>query len=113
MSVKFSGNYVKENKSIYPVKPVVNIYIVYNLDPINNTRNTDFTAQNCLFGAVKLTKDGNTSNDQYQGEGGEFCLGNIVTGRNVIIFDCDLSSSSHSTNKTNNIYVLGKILFKE
>ena len=39
MSVKLSGNYVKENNSIYY------IYIVYSLDPISNTRNTDFTAQ--------------------------------------------------------------------
>ena len=29
MSVIFSGNYVKENKSKYPVKSVLNIYIVY------------------------------------------------------------------------------------
>ena len=55
MSVKFSGNYVKENKSIYPVKSVVNIYIVYSLDPISNTRNTDFTAQNCLFDCMFLS----------------------------------------------------------
>ena len=60
MSVRFSGNYVKENKSIYPVKSVMNIYIVYSLDSINNTRNTDFTAQNCLFGTVKNTKDVDT-----------------------------------------------------
>ena len=33
MSVKFSGSYSEENKSIYPVKSVVNIYIVYSLDP--------------------------------------------------------------------------------
>ena len=39
VSVKFSGNYVKENKSIYPVKSVMNIYIVYSLDPISNTSN--------------------------------------------------------------------------
>ena len=114
MSVKFSGIYAKENKSVYPVKSVVNIYIVYSLDPISNMRNTDFTAQNCLFGAVKLTKDVNTSNYQYKGygmcfdEGSEFSIGNIVKGRNVIIFGCDMSFSSHSTNKTNNIYVLGK-----
>ena len=31
MSVIFSGNYVKENKAIYPTKSVVNIYIVYKL----------------------------------------------------------------------------------
>ena len=91
-SVKFSGNYVKENKPIYP----------------------DFHAQNCLFDAVKLTKDVNTSNYQYKGfeicfdEGSQFSIGNIVKERNVIMFGCDLSSSSHSTNRTNNIYVLGK-----
>ena len=72
MRVKFSGNYIKENKSIYSVKSVVNIYIVYSLDPIRDTRNTDFTAQNCLFGAVKLTKDVNTSNYQYKGYGISF-----------------------------------------
>ena len=114
ISVKFSGNYAKENKSIYPVKPLVNIYIVCSLDPISNTRNIDFTTQNCLFGAVKLTKDVNTSNYQYKvygmcfDEGNEFSIGNTVKGGNVIIFGCDVSFSRHSTNKTNNIYVLGK-----
>ena len=114
MNVKFSGNYAKENKSVYPVKSVVNIYIVYSLDPISNTRNTDFTAQDCLFRAVKLTKDVSTSNYQYKGygmcfdEGSEFSIGNIVKERNVIIFGCDTSFSSHSTSKTNHIYVLGK-----
>ena len=93
---------------------MVNIYIVYSLDPISNTRNTHFTSQNCLSGAVKLTKDVNTSNYQYKGygmcfdEGSNFTIRNIVKGRNIIIFGCDMSFSSHSTNKTNKIYVLGK-----
>ena len=108
MSVKFSGNYVKENKSIYPVKSVMNIYIVYNLDTINNTRNTD------LFGAVKLTKDVNTSNYKYIGygicfdEGSNFSIGSITNGKNVIILGGDASSSSHANNKKNYIMVLGK-----
>ena len=45
VNVKFSENYVKENKSIYPIKSVVNIYIVYEL----KTRlvdNADFTVLN-------------------------------------------------------------------
>ena len=114
MSVKFSGNYVKENKSIYPVKSVMNIDIVYSLDPISNTRNTDFTAQNCLFGAVKLTKNTDTSNYEYVGygicfdEGSNFSVGNITNGKNIIILGCDASSSSHANNKKNNIIVLGK-----
>ena len=47
----------------------MNIYIVYSLDLVSTTKNTDFTAQNCLFGAVKLTKDVNTSNYKYIGYG--------------------------------------------
>ena len=84
MSVTFSGNYVKENKSMYPVKSVMNIYIAYSPDPISNTRNTDFTAQSCLFGAVKLTKNTDTSNYKYIGygicfdEGSNFSIGNIT-----------------------------------
>ena len=105
MSIRFSGNCAKENKSIYSVKSVMNIYIVYSLDSITNTRNTDFTAQNCLFGAAKLTKDVNTSNYEYVGygicfdESSNFSVGNITNGRNVIILGCDGSSSSHANNK--------------
>ena len=105
MSVRFSGNYVKENKSIYPVKSVMNTYIVYSLDTISNGRNTDFTAQNCLFGAVKITKDVNTSNYKYVGyeicfdEGSSFSIGNITNGKNIIILGCDASSSSHANKK--------------
>ena len=105
ISVKFSGNYVKENKSIYHVKSVVNIYIVYSLDPISNTRNTDFTAQNCLLGAVKLTKDVSTSNYKYEGygicfdEGSSFSIGNITNGKDVI----DITVL--------HILIIGKIIF--
>ena len=105
MSVKFSGNYVKENKSIYPVKSVMNIYIVYSLDTISNTRNTDFTSQNCLFGAVKITKDLNTSHYKYVGygicfdEGSSFSFGNITNGKHVIILGSGASSSSHANNE--------------
>ena len=119
MSVKFPGNYVKENKSVYPVKSVMNIYIVYDLYTITNTRNTDFTAQNYLFGAVKLTKDVNTSNYKYIGygigfdEGSYFSIGNITNGRNVIILVCDACSSSHANNKKKIILLSWvKTLFK-
>ena len=114
MSVKFSGNYVKENKSIYSVKSVMNIYIVYSLDSISNTRNTDFTTQNCLFGAVKITNNADTSNYNYVGYGicfdedSNFSIGNITNGRNVINLGCDASSSPHTSNRKNNIIVLGK-----
>ena len=76
--------------------------------------NSDFTAQNGLFGAIKLTKNVDTSNYKYEGygiafdSGGSFTFGNITKGKNVIIFDVDTNSSIHSTNKSQNIYVLGK-----
>ena len=114
MSVKFSGNYVKENKSIYLVKSVMNIYIVFGLDPISNTTNTDFTAQNCLFGAANLTKNTDTSNYKYVDygicfvEGSNFSIGNITNRKNIIVLGYDASSSSHTNNKRNNIIVLGK-----
>ena len=115
MSVIFSGNYIKESKAIYPTKSVVNIYIVYKLDTIKSSRNTDFTIQNTLFGAVKITEDPSDSDhNKYNGygitfdQGSDFSFGNITNGKNVIIFGADMSLSSHERNKQNDIYVLRK-----
>ena len=43
-------------------KKVINIYIVYKLDPIASIRDTTFTIQNALFGAMQITKNADTSN---------------------------------------------------
>ena len=91
---------MKQDKISYLHGSIVNIYIVYSLDTIKNTGNTDFTAQNCLFDAVKITKNRDTSKYKYSGygicfdEGGNFSIGNITNGKNVIIFGCDMSFSS-------------------
>ena len=84
MSVKFSGNYIKENKVIYPAKSAVNIYIVYKLDIIAPSRNTNFTIQNALFGAMKITEDSSDlDHNKYSGYGicfdkeSDFTFGNI------------------------------------
>ena len=113
LGVTFSGNYMKQNKLGYTQGTVVNIWIVYELK--NRRANSpDFTSQNCLFVAVKITKNTDTSNYKYSGYGfcfdseSDFCFGNIINGKNVITFGADMSFSSHSTNKTQNIYVLGK-----
>ena len=109
INVNFAGN------SIYPVKSVVNIYIVYKLNTISSTRNTGFTIQNALLGALKIPEDpSDSSNDKYSGygicfdEGSDFSIGNITNSKNVIIFGCDLISSSHANNRPNNIYVWGE-----
>ena len=92
---------------------VINIYIVYKLDPISSTRDTTFTIQDALFGAMEITKNADTSKYKYKGygicfdEGSSFSIGNINNGRNVLIFGINESSVIHSNNKTNNIYVMG------
>ena len=59
------------------------------------------------------------STNNYSGYGigfdrkGEFSFGNGF-GRNCIIFEADMSSSSHANNKKNIIFLfLAKILYKE
>ena len=47
---------------------VVNIYIVYKLDPITS-KDTTFTIQNALFGAMQITKTADTSKYNYKGYG--------------------------------------------
>ena len=99
---------------------VINIYIVYKLDRIASSRNTTFTIQNALFGAMQITKNADNSKNNYKGYGicfderNEF--GHTITeggfthttdARNVLIFEADISFSVHATNRANNIYVMG------
>ena len=99
---------------------VVNIYIVYKLDPITS-RDTTFTIQNALFGAMQITKNADISKYNYKGygicfdESEEFThvrkrgnFSDTTDGKNVIIFGVDMSFSKHANNKANNIYVMGK-----
>ena len=58
MSVRLEGAYFKQMRLLRPNNDnIVNIYIVYLIDPISNSRNTDYTVQNALFGGVKITKN--------------------------------------------------------
>ena len=119
MKVVFSGNYVKKSKSIHPTKSAINIYIVYKLDTIKSTRNTDFTIQNALFGAIKITEDPSDSDhNKYSGydicfdQVSSFSFLNIQNGKNVIIYGCDMSFTSHERNRQNEMYVLGKVFIQ-
>ena len=68
MNIKFEGNYFVQNKVVYPNNNnVVNIYIVYKLDPVSSFRNTDYIIQNALFGAIKITKNTDSSKNKYEG----------------------------------------------
>ena len=122
MHVYVQGNHFQQNNVIIPNNNnVINIYVVYKLDPISSTRNTYYTIQNALFGAMKITKNTDSSKNTYTGyglcfdEGGEFGhtvrQGNFdrtTNAKNVIIFGVDMSSSIHATNRANNIHVMGK-----
>ena len=90
---------MKQNKLDYAHGIVINICNVYELKNIS-TDNAEFTVSNGLFGAVKITKDVNTSHYAYSGygicfdTGGTFTSGNITNGKNVIVFGADTSFSS-------------------
>ena len=53
IKLKFIG-LLSQDKLTYNHGPTVNIYIVYILTP--DTKDSDITLENCLFGAVKLTE---------------------------------------------------------
>ena len=103
--VYIQGNHFQQNNVLTSSndhvinKNVVNIYIVYKLDPIASSRDTSFTIQNALFGVMQITKNTtDNSKNNYQGYG--ICFdersqfGHTVTedgrahttnGRNVLI----------------------------
>ena len=91
---------------------MANIYIVYEISK-NYIISSYPALENCLFGAVSLTKHVDIDQNKYSGYGigferkGEFSFGNGF-GRNCIIFGADMSSSVHANNKTIYILVFGK-----
>ena len=116
MHVYLSGNYFKQNKVVIPKTNfnVINIYCVYELQPISSLRDTSYT--------IQITKDPtNNSKNNYKGYG--LCFdersnfSHTITqdgrqrtsnGKNVLIFGADLSSSIHATNTANHIYCFGE-----
>ena len=98
----------------YTHEKIVNIYIVYEINKKDNTISSDPTLENCLFGAVTLTKNVNIDQYGYFGYGigfdrrSSFSFPGGGFGQNVLILVLDISSSSHINNKKKDILVLGK-----
>ena len=66
----FQQNNVLTSNNIHVInKNVINIYCVYKLDPIASSRDTTFTIQNALFGAMQITKNADNSKNSYKGYG--------------------------------------------
>ena len=122
MYVYLSDNYFQQNKLIIPNNNnAIHIYGVYKLDPIASSRDTSFTIQNALFGAMQIAKNAtDNSKNNYKGCGicfdGRSQFGHKITedgradttnGRNVLIFGVDMSFSAHATNRANHIYLMG------
>ena len=55
INVTFDERCLKQDKITYTHGTIVNIYIVYELS--SNLNNLDFALENCLFRALKLTKN--------------------------------------------------------
>ena len=111
--VEFNGSCLKQDKVTYSHGKIVNIYIFYEISK-NYNISTYPTLENCLFGAVSLTKNADIDKYKYSGYSIVFnSKREFSFGRNCIILGADMSSSSHANNKKNNILVLGKDLYKE
>ena len=105
--IKFSRDCLKQEKIIYNHGKIGNIYIVYEIEKSVSISSYP-TIENCLFGAVKLTRHIDVDQYKYSGYGigfdrkGSYSIGNEI-GRNVIIFGIDMSSSLHIDNKKKDI----------
>ena len=111
--VEFNGSYLRQNKVRFNHGKVVNIYIVYELSKSTNIGDYP-TLENCLFGAVSLTKNAAINKYKYSGYGigfdrrGSFSFPGTALGRNVIIFGVDMISSTKIDNRKKDILILGK-----
>ena len=114
MHLKFNGSCLKttEKHFYYPSLIELNTYIVYELN--SNLNNFNLALENCLFGAVNLTKNVDIEKYKYMGYGigfdlrGTFLFPDGSFGKNLITFRADMSSSVHANNKINNMLVLSK-----
>ena len=110
--VKFNGDCLKEEKITFNLGKIVNISVVYEIERSVNISGYP-TLENCLFGAVKLTKHVDVDLYKYSGydigfdREGFYSIDDEV-GRNVIIFGVDMRSSQRIDNKKKDILILGK-----
>ena len=111
--VKFNGGCLKQDQPTLLHGGIVDVYIVYEIANNFNV-SSDPTLENCLFRAVKLTENADIDKYEYSSYGigfdrhGFFSHPTGGTGRNVIIFGVNMSSSTKIDNKKKDILVLGK-----
>ena len=110
--VKFDEGCLKQDQAKLLHRGIVNVYIVYEKSNINVSNYP--TLENCLFGAVESIKNADLDKYGYSGyrigfdTKGSFSFPGTGLGRNVIIFGVDMSSSTKTDNRKNDILVLEK-----
>ena len=67
LCVRFDGSCLKEKEVAFTYKPVINIYIVFEINLSIYTQGANFTLGSSLFGDVKLNENANF--DQYECSG--------------------------------------------
>ena len=110
--IKFNGSFLNQFPPTILHGNIVNIYIVYEI--ASDYKDINYpTLENWWFGSVKLTKNADIDKYRYSGYGirfdreTSFSFGN-ETGKNVIIFRVDMSSSLKIDNRKKDISILGK-----
>ena len=111
--VAFNESFLKQDSVTFDLGKIVNIYIVYEISKSINI--SDYrTLENCLFGAISLTKNPDIDKYKHSGFGIGFDRHESVSspgvgvGRNVIIFEVDMSSSRKIDNRKKDILILVK-----
>ena len=117
--VKFSGDCLKEEKITFNHRKIVNIYIVYEIKRSANISSYQ-TLEDCLFGAVKLTKHVDFDQYKYSGYGmafdrkGSYSTGDKI-GRNIIILtkkNTKFCLSLHYNGENSYLFVNGTEIIK-
>ena len=117
--LELKGSCLKQGKVVFTPNIVINLFIAYELDRWSRDLNTDFTLKDCLFGAVKITKNADPDKYGYSGydigldSRSEFSLTDGSAGKNVIIFGVDMSSFVHIDSKNKDTLILGKDQHKD
>ena len=112
--VKFDGWIcLKQEPGSFFHGGTVNAYIFHEIS--KNINISDYpTLENCLFRAVKLTKNADIDKYGYSGYGHRFdrhgscSFPGTGLGENLIIFEADMSSSTKVDNREKDILILGK-----
>ena len=111
--VKPDEGCLKKDQGTFLHGGIGNVYIVYEVSKNINIRGYP-ALENCLFGAVSLTKNADIDKYGYSDYGigfdrhGSFSFPGTGSGENLMIFGVDMSTSTNIDSRKKNILILGK-----